>query len=89
MLSGIPFPGEALRDGTETNRFRRPFRTMTHDLPHDGDISSREDFETALRGLVASALENDVDPRGAWEYRTNGEDGDWEVMVVELEPRDG
>ena len=35
--------------------------------------------------MILAALENGVDPRGAWEFR-NGEAGsDVEVMVVELD----
>ncbi|WP_336135155.1 hypothetical protein [Natronomonas amylolytica] len=58
------------------------------DAPFDAEITSPEAFEAALHGLLLTALENDVDPRGAWEYRTDGADTDWEVMVLELQARD-
>lgn len=69
------------------------FPTMTHDSPSDdlpfgAEITTPEAFETALHTLLLSAIENDVDPRGAWEYRTDSANMDWEVMVLELQARD-
>lgn len=57
---------------------------MTADYTSDDDISSTEDFEAALGRLLLVALRNDIDPRGTWEYRTDGSTSDVEVMVVEL-----
>lgn len=57
---------------------------MTADFTADDDISSTDDFEAALGRLLLAALQNDIDPRGSWEYRTEGPASDVEVMVVEL-----
>ena len=57
---------------------------MTNDSPSDDEISSADDFEAALGQIVLAALQNDVDLRGTWEYRTDGETPDVEIMVVEL-----
>lgn len=57
---------------------------MTSDPTFDDEISTAKEFEAALGRVILAALENDVDPRGAWELR-NGEAGsDVEVMIVEL-----
>ncbi|WP_198945717.1 hypothetical protein [Halorubrum sp. SD612] len=56
---------------------------MTTDSSDD-EISSKKEFEAALGRVLLAALENDVDPRGTWEYRTDGTGSDMEVMVVEL-----
>jgi len=61
---------------------------MTSDPAFDGAIESSADFEAALHTLLVAALENDIDPRGSWEYRSDGLPSDWEVMVAELQPRD-
>ncbi len=58
---------------------------MVTDPPFDDEITSPDDFRVALRALLFEALESDIDPRGAWEYRTDGVVSDWEVMVVRLE----
>jgi len=34
-----------------------------------------------------TAVEADVDVRGAWEFRTDGSTHDWEVNVTELTKR--
>jgi hypothetical protein len=58
---------------------------MTTDPTSDDEISTTKEFEAALGRVILAALENGVDPRGAWEFR-NGEAGsDVEVMVVELD----
>ncbi|SFR30782.1 MULTISPECIES: hypothetical protein [Halorubrum] len=57
---------------------------MTTDFTSDDEMSSPEEFEAALGQVILTALENGIDPRGTWEYRTNGTDSDVEVMVVEL-----
>jgi hypothetical protein len=61
---------------------------MTSDSPSDTEITSSEDFEAALGDLLRAALNNGVDPEGAWEYRTNNNGTDWEVMVLELQNHD-
>lgn len=61
---------------------------MTSDPVFDGEIESAADFEAALHTLLVTALANDVDPRGSWEYRSDGLPSDWEVMVAELQPHD-
>jgi hypothetical protein len=58
---------------------------MVTDPPFDDEITSPDDFRVALRTLLFVALKNDIDPRGAWEYRTDGAVSDWEVMMVRLE----
>lgn len=57
---------------------------MTTDFTSDDEMSSTEDFEAALSRVIFAALENDVDPRGTLEYRTDGLTSDMEIMVVEL-----
>lgn len=57
---------------------------MTSDSTADDEISSTDEFEAALGRVVLGALENGVDPRGTWEYRTDGTNSDVEVMIVEL-----
>ncbi|WP_248897627.1 hypothetical protein [Haloplanus halobius] len=57
---------------------------MTTDFTSDDEMSSTEDFETALGRVILAALESGIDPRGTWEYRTDGTNSDMEVMVVEL-----
>jgi len=59
------------------------FIMITDDSSED-EISSTEEFEVALGRVLCDALENGVDPRGTWEYRTEGTDSDMEVLVVEL-----
>lgn len=57
--------------------------TMTTDFTDD-EMSSTTDFETALGNVILTALQNDIDPWGTWEYRTDRPDSDTEVMVVRL-----
>lgn len=61
---------------------------MTQDQPFDGDVTTVDEFEDALRALVVTAFQNGVDPRGAWDFRTDDGAPDWEVMVLELQARD-
>jgi hypothetical protein len=49
-----------------------------------GDINSAPEFESALADIVESAIENNVDVRGAWEFETDGSTHYWELNVVEL-----
>lgn len=65
-------------------RSRSVFHTMTTDFTSDDEISSTEDFDAALGRVILGALQSDIDPRGTWEYRTDGPASDVEVMVVEL-----
>lgn len=57
---------------------------MTTDSPSNDEITTTEDFEAALGQIILAALQNDINPQGAWEYRTEEETPDMEVMVVEL-----
>jgi hypothetical protein len=52
------------------------------------NISSAAEFESALADIVESAIENGVDVRGAWEFKTDGSTHYWELNVVELARRD-
>lgn len=60
--------------------------TMTRDSPDTSDwaISTEAEFDSALQALLLAALENGLDPRGAWEVRNGGVDPDLEVLVSEL-----
>lgn len=57
---------------------------MTIEFTSDDELSSSAEFETALGRLVLAALENGIDPRGTWEYRSDDAATDMEVMVIEL-----
>lgn len=59
-------------------------RTMTPP-PVPEDVRSPDSFEAHLNALVAAALHNGVDPRGAWEYRARDGEGDYEIEIVELD----
>lgn len=48
------------------------------------NISTRDEFDSALQSLLRSALENGVDLQGAWEYRDGQPYPDLEVLVTEL-----
>jgi len=57
---------------------------MTTDSTPDDELSTTTDFEAALGRVILAARRNDIDPRGAWEYRSDGPGPDVEVVVVEL-----
>lgn len=57
---------------------------MTRDSLSDLDITSTEEFESALTAVVESAVKRGVDVRGSWEFRTGGSTYDWEVEIYEL-----
>lgn len=57
---------------------------MTDDYLTDVAVTTEDDFESLLAELVENAVKEDVDVRGAWEFRTDGSTHDWEVEVVEL-----
>lgn len=57
---------------------------MTDDHLSDVAITTAADFESLLAELVEKAVKQDVDVRGAWEFRTAGSTHDWEVEIVEL-----
>lgn len=57
---------------------------MTSDFTPNDDMSSIEDFEAALSRVILTALQNDIDPRGTWEYRAEETATDMEIMVIEL-----
>ena len=62
---------------------------MTREQLEDVSITTAEDFETILAAAVESAIDADVDVRGAWEFRTGGSTHDWEVQIVELAGESG
>jgi len=57
---------------------------MKDDYKSAVSITSTEEFEAALAAIVETAVEDDIDVRGAWEFRTDGSTHDWEVNVTEL-----
>lgn len=57
---------------------------MTANFTADDDVSSPDEFEAALGKIVLSALQEGIDLRGAWEYRTDDGTPDLEVTIVEL-----
>lgn len=63
--------------------------TMTRDTYSDITIESSVDFQAALSALVESAVLNDVDVRGAWDFQTDGSTHNWEVEIVELANDEG
>lgn len=48
------------------------------------DITSSEEFQTALADLVETAIKAGVDVRGAWEFQTGGSTHEWDVEIYEL-----
>lgn len=48
------------------------------------DISTEPEFNAALQELLLTAVANDIDPRGAWEYRNGPSAPDLEVVITEL-----
>lgn len=58
---------------------------MTHDDSFTREITSEEEFETALGELLTQANKHNIDPLGSWVYRNGATAPDWEVMVLELE----
>lgn len=52
--------------------------------PPNWDITTEAEFESALQSLLLSALNNGLDLRGAWEYRTDQINPHLEVLVTEL-----
>jgi hypothetical protein len=56
---------------------------MTDDL-RDLSVDSDEQFRAALAAVVESAVENDLDVRGAWAFETGGSTHNWELEVVEM-----
>ena len=61
---------------------------MTNDRTIETPIRSSKAFESALAAIVESAVEEDVDVRGAWEFETRGSTLEWEVNVTELDRGD-
>lgn len=53
------------------------------------DITTAAEFDAALGELLLTALDNDVDMWGAWEYRKEDRTADVEAMIVELENKTG
>ncbi len=60
---------------------------MKDDYKSAVTITSPDEFEAALAAIIETAIETDVDVRGAWEFRTDGSTHDWEVNVTELAKR--
>ena len=63
----------------------RTASTMTRDTTRDTPITSQDAFQSALATLVESAISNDIDIRGAWEFQTSGSPLEWEVTISELD----
>jgi hypothetical protein len=61
---------------------------MKDDYKSAVTVTSPEEFEAALTAIIETAVETDVDVRGAWEFQTDGSTHDWEVNVTELVKRD-
>lgn len=61
---------------------------MTDTPPDDRQITTADEFATALEQLLVAAAENDIDPRGAWIAHNEDGQTDWEVMVLELAKQD-
>lgn len=94
------FPPRGPNDGThETIRFQRiPIRRSDQWAssgllaivrylsmpPSTRDITTEAEFNSALQLLLLSALNNGLDPQGAWEYRNGQNQPDLEVLVTEL-----
>lgn len=55
----------------------------THDAP-DWDISSEDEFDSAIQTLFLAAIETGIDPRGAWVFRNRHANLDFEIIVTEL-----
>ena len=55
----------------------------TPDTP-DRDIMNEAEFNSALQTLLLTALDNGLNPQGAWEYRNGEAHPDLEVLVTEL-----
>jgi len=60
---------------------------MKDDYKSAVTITSSEEFEAALAAIIETAVEADVDVRGAWEFQTRGSTHDWDVNVTELARR--
>ena len=55
----------------------------TPDTP-DRDIMNEAEFGSALETLLLTALNNGLNPEGAWEYRNGKTYPDLEVLITEL-----
>jgi hypothetical protein len=60
---------------------------MKDDYKSAVTIANPDEFEAALAAIIETAVEEGVDVRGAWEFRTDGSTHDWEVNVTELASR--
>jgi hypothetical protein len=55
------------------------------DTPLDGDVTTAEEFETALDEIVRAATDSGVELEGGWTC--NGHDGTvWDVVITEVNP---
>jgi hypothetical protein len=66
------------------SRRGRTAHAMTRDHTIDTPIASATQFEDALAAIVESAIEEGVDVRGAWEFKTDGSTHYWELNICEL-----
>jgi hypothetical protein len=57
---------------------------MTHDDAVN-DVTTADEFRTALTALLRAAHENDVPVSGGWECRNGDGAPDWEAVVTPLE----
>lgn len=58
---------------------------MTETPPDDEQITTADQFATALEQLVVAAAANDIDPRGGWVvHNPDGGQTDWEVTILDL-----
>ena len=48
------------------------------------DIMNEAEFNSALQTLLLTALDNGLNPQGAWEYRNGQTYPDLEVLITEL-----
>ncbi|MDS0259952.1 hypothetical protein NDI56_11155 [Haloarcula sp. S1CR25-12] len=60
---------------------------MKDDYKSAVTITNPDEFEAALAAIIEIAIEDDVDVRGAWEFRTDGSTRDWDVNITELAKR--
>lgn len=58
---------------------------MTSNQTIEMPITSSTAFESALATLVNSAVDNDVNVRGAWEFQTSGSTLEWDVNIAKLD----
>ena len=55
----------------------------------DDVVTSTASFEEIIGDVLLAAARNGINPRGSWVYRNGGSQPDLEVLISELEKRDG